>query len=396
MALCLSSHANAVGTADLDLDSAPNRDPLCRANCAWQTQVGADRNERLAASIILDDGTIVVTGSTESTRFTGTAGWAFQLSDSGHLEWQRVVAAPGSIVLEGLAQRRDGTLVMVGRAFIREDSHGGQTDVLVVEMDRSGDVLNRWVVSAGGQQGAAAVAMLEDGSLVLAGYAERPEGNRAARITLIGPDRQIAWEQVVDAEYGATALDAAVVGDRIAVVGSARGADREAYAWLRTFDRDGFVLSDSVLARGRRASATAVAVTGHDTLVVGGLEQSDARLSGFVAELGLDGQPLWSRRVTSPDGGDARIEDVAVARDGSLLAAGELAGDGVVLRFADGEVAWESRYGTATGRDSITSVAELANGDIVATGWITNARDGDRNTDAWVIRVDNHGGAAQR
>ena len=385
--LAIVSHANAVGTPGLGLDHAPDVDPLCRAACAWQTQVGADRNERLEASIILDDGTIVVTGSTESTRYSGTAGWAFQVSGGGTLQWQRVVGASGSIVLEGLVQRSDGTLVLVGRAFFREDSFGGHTDILVVEMDRSGEVLNRWVVTADGQQGATAVAMLPGGSLVLVGYAERAQGNRAARVTLIGPDRSIAWEQVVDAPYGSTANDVAIVDGRIVVVGAARDLDRQAYAWLRSFAPDGTVLSNAVIARGSRASATSLAGTDHGTVVVGGLQQDDGDMAGFVAEYSLDAEEAWSRRFLAPEGTDARIEDVAFARDGSLIVAGEIAEDGVVMRLNGAEVAWENRYGTTTGRDTLTGVAELSNGDIVATGWITNRRDGMRNTDAWVIRV---------
>ncbi|HKE02392.1 MAG TPA: hypothetical protein VKE69_15345, partial [Planctomycetota bacterium] len=130
--------------------------------------------------------------------------------------------------------------------------------------------------------------------------------------------------------------------------------------------------------------AAAIAPTASNGVVVAG---SGARLGatpqirGLLVELDASGSILSTREVhLGPAAGDARLIDVAVAPDGSLVAVGTINytapgapppisnGNALVVRFDPaGAVAW-SRILGATGNDAAISVAIGSDGSVLIGG----------------------------
>lgn len=124
---------------------------------------------------------------------------------------------------------------------------------------------------------------------------------------------------------------------------------------------------------GQSVRLQAITTVGDD-IVVGGTDGQ----GGWLARLAADGDTLWTRRPF-PDGG--RVDAVASGPDGTVLAAGETGnGTGVVAQFgAGGRTVWRGRHGA-----EINGLLPVRNGTTVAVG----ARSDGGHLDAYATRID--------
>lgn len=117
-------------------------------------------------------------------------------------------------------------------------------------------------------------------------------------------------------------------------------------------------------------------------VAVGHLVEADDGPHGptdiLVLKVAADGSEEWQRRI-----GTAGISDVgysiAQAPDGYVLGVGLAAEEqqqrGIVMLDWDGEVAWQRAYG-GEAQGAVRSVDVLADGSIIATGYVNNSEQG--------------------
>jgi len=250
---------------------------------------------------------------------------------------------------------------------------------------------------------ARAIALQGDGKIIVAGSSD---GEFAlARYNANGsPDTTFGTNGVVTTPFGAdaTALDVAIQDDgKIVAAGrsSATAGGTSTFALVRynadgsldtSFDGDGKVTTGFGLT-----AANSVAMAPGGRIVAGGTAETnhgDAALVRYLADGSLDPTfgpfPDFGTDVPPPgvvrsafeayDGYD-EIRDVAVDTDGTILAAGQIEGQGFVLSRFDQTGLFPRRYespefaggpgGGASNGSAATAVTFDAQGRVVAAGY---------------------------
>jgi hypothetical protein len=314
------------------------------ATPTWTRQFGTFTFEYAHGVAIGGDGRVVVAGQTRS-QLPGQTGAgvtdAFvRTYDADGVEvWTRQFGTVNGDSADAVAVAADGRIAVAGdtTGALNGPSAGG-SDAFVRVYDRDGDL--RWARQFGtdGGDGAAAVAFLPGGGVVVAGHvsgdlAGSSAGQRDAFLRRYDDAGEVVWTRqfgaVFDDEVRAVAVGP---GGRIAVVGLTRAG------------LDG----------------------GH----AGG---SDA----FVRLYGDDGTLLWGRQFGTPSADQAHavaidaVGNVLVGgfTEGSLIGVGVGDRDAFVRKYEpDGTLRWTKQFGTPQA-DSIAAVAvDLASGDLVVAG----------------------------
>ena len=210
-----------------------------------------------------------------------------------------------------------------------------------LDVSFSGD--GKQTTDFGGSDAATAVAVQADGKILVAGSSD---GNFAlARYGADGaPDPSFSGDGLVTTDLGGpdTAQDVAIQADgKIVVAGSSGGnfalARYTAAGGLDTsFSGDGLQTTDF----GAAAGATAVAIQGDGRIVVGGASGGDFALARYDAQGALDTSFSGDGKQTTDFGGSDSANDVAIAANGAIVAAGTHAFGGAanfaVARYTPG------------------------------------------------------------
>lgn len=212
------------------------------------------------------------------------------------------------------------------------------------------------------------------------------------------PSGTLRWAVTFDGMAGvdcAEGVDADSQGNVIAagfVTTAMAGED----LWIRKLDLDGNPLwtagGDEAFGDDRYR---AVAVSGDDSIYAVGFVTAESPLEGrnvLVRKLDAEGGELWTETYGNPsDESDDQAYAVVATADGGVVVAGEevlspMDSDVWVRKYDGGGVEqWTVTYaGAADALDSGRGVTELPGGDVVVSGWETQA-DGGRAI--WVRRL---------
>lgn len=335
------------------------------------------------------------------------------LSPDGSLRWRR--ALPEAIRVNDVAARPSGGVVVVGELWgsLSLDSSGesmtpvGDRDGFVAVLDGSGEVERLVALHAEHHSTARAVAVLQDGTTLVAG----------------------SWSGVVDLDPGEGTDRRAASGESAAFVLALDAAGRR--LWSVVWDGDGWDAAHSLSAMGSRG----VLVTGHwesgasvDDTSAGAPPSTcpGGGASGGIAVVALDagGRCRWSRTIAESWG---LAPGGPLAADGSVGLAGQFAGyveldedngtvrhvmagwapnvvtarrEGLLVRVGpDGGFRWSETYDT--GPSWTTPPAGWADGTMVVGGSFEGSLDlcpgegvdlhAARGRDAYVLGVDRDG-----
>lgn len=326
----------------------------------------------------------------------------------------------------------EGEVVVVGRTFddFVDGAYAGDYDAFAIKFDAGGtEVWRRQLGSAGDDQ-ATAVAVRDDGDVIVAGFTT---GSLFAAAgfgdgfvaRLDGATGATDWGVPVgtDAEdqVHAVALGA---GGAIFVAGEAAGAFSGSAqagiddAFVAELDEDGGFVGVHQVGSGSADRGFGVAVLAGGDVVLGGI--TTAALPGgpanpdgadaFLMRLtpGATWTVVWGPVAIGHPTEDVTLKGVVVASDGDLRVTGETDGDlggGVFqggggdvyaarVAAADGTVAWVSMVG-GDGLDRPAAVAAAAGGATWVAGFTTSTDLGGTvvGTDALVARFDAEGNA---
>lgn len=140
----------------------------------WEFTHGIlEQDEEAEDMILLDDGTYVTAGfiSTDFGTLTYDA-YVIKWDDDGGILWERSYGGTGNEQAYSIAKTDDG-FVLVGFASSTDGDVGenkGQEDVWVLKIDENGDVIWSKVLGGSERDGSYDVAVLDDGSMIIAGY----------------------------------------------------------------------------------------------------------------------------------------------------------------------------------------------------------------------------------
>lgn len=136
-------------------------------NVVWQQSIGGRLSDQLYGIAPARDGGAVVAGHTRSRGRGGSDAWVVRMNASGSVIWDRVYGGEEDDRARAIAPTGDGGFLVVGHT---RSSGAGQDDAWVLHLDAAGAIL--WERLYGGAlwDWPAALAILSDGGIGLAGY----------------------------------------------------------------------------------------------------------------------------------------------------------------------------------------------------------------------------------
>lgn len=233
----VAGHTRSVGMGESDLwlvrldgDGTP----------LWERVIGGTANDRPRGLASAPDGGAVAVG------FTGSRGagqrdlWAVRIGPDGAVLWERAYGTVLNEAAYDVAALPDGGFAVVGNA---EGRDGVGMDAYVVRLDRAGDLVWERRVDRGHFDAATAVAVAQDGGLLVVGLtvAERGAPDQVL-ILFLDADGEVVWERVVGGPRADAAWDVAATADGFLVLAATQscGAGSDD-AWLLHLDNTGTI-----------------------------------------------------------------------------------------------------------------------------------------------------------
>lgn len=159
----------------------------------WQNTYGGSSEENAAQVEVLQDGSYIVCGNTSSNdgdvsgnHSISTDGWVAKISSTGALLWQQCFGGPGEERLFDIIPTADNGFIAAG--YNSADGghvsgfHGGYYDGWVVKMNSTGMLEWQKTIGGSGRDMAGSVKQLQDGSYVVAGEGNSPDGDVVASL----------------------------------------------------------------------------------------------------------------------------------------------------------------------------------------------------------------------
>jgi uncharacterized delta-60 repeat protein len=265
------------------------------------------------------------------------------LNPQNRCTWERTFGGPLPDKAYDLAALSDGGVVAVGHTRALK---GVGHDVLVIRIDRQGQVV--WSRTFGGVNEDHAYGVVTSGNedIIVAGYTRsKSYGKGDCWVCRINLDGTLIWERL----YGGP-LD----------------------------DR-----------------ARTITATNDGGVVVAGFTQSKGAPDGdaWVIKIDEKGQMVWEQ--TFGRNGDDGIFQIKALSDGSLFAAGysdfggSIGFDLRVLKITqNGRLIWEQSFGKSV-FDAGTAIEPISDGGCVVAG--ITSEEGYQNDQAWIMRLDPNG-----
>ena len=318
-------------------------------------------------------GTCTVTArSVEEPTRTGTATVTVVAASGG--AWDRQFGTPEEDGALAVAVGPDGEVVVVGRTYgdLVVDAYEGDYDAFVVKLDADGtEVWRRQFASTGDDQ-ATAVAVRDDGDVIVAGVTTgalfEPNAVEAGFVArLAAATGAVTWGEHVTTSSGAAISAVALgTGGAIFVAGETAGAfagyanPGNDDAFVAELDQDGGLVGAYQVGSGSADRGFGVAVLPGGDVVLGGI--TVATLPGAAANPGgtdaflvrLTPGATWTEawgplQIGHPTE-DVSLKGVALADDGDLRLTGETDGDiGIGMFQGGGGDAYAARVVAATG-----------------------------------------------
>ncbi|TAI47458.1 hypothetical protein [Flagellimonas allohymeniacidonis] len=152
----------------------------------WRRYFGGTNNDRSYGVVEANDGSLVLTGASESDDFdiSNAKGsydfWVVKVSPKGELVWERSFGGTGIDKAFDITKTEDGAYVIVGNTFsvdIDISKNNGESDVWLIKVDDQGNLV--WEKTYGGTafDAAQSVKTTLDGGFVIAGNSKSVDGN---------------------------------------------------------------------------------------------------------------------------------------------------------------------------------------------------------------------------
>jgi len=318
-----------------------------------------------------------------------------ELDPSGDTLRTETLGGPESEIPGGMAWTDDGGLLI---AFTRCGEAPEEISGLVLRLDPSLDTLWCATVRDGDRVGLEGIVALPGGGCIVAGriLTEGDPAVPAGLAALLDASGDTLWTATPPGS-GPSLLCAADAGfDGPVFCGTAAEGPEQA-VWLVATDWSGTVTLDVRLAPGPSSTGAAVEVTEGGVVVAGSAPgDRDGVAAMYLAFVDGTSLPVWEHTY----GGDSweRAGALCETADGWLLAGTSRSSAGgeedrsdieLVRTDAVGGLLWTRRHGTSS-PDYGWGVGASADGGFLVAG-CTSDQAGSSGYDAWVMRVDSLG-----
>ena len=355
---------------------------------AWENTIGGSNIDRLDASLILPDSSIIIAGRSNSNisgdKSENSKGnydyWVTKLDPSGNVLWDKTIGGSRRDILYDLELLTDGSILLGGesRSNISGDksqnSKGGD-DFWIVKLDSSGNKL--WDKTYGGSDDEEFVEMaqLSDGSIILVGSSdsdisgdktENSIGNYDFWVLRIDSIGNVIWDNTI----GGTGSDLTrkmivLPDDEILIAGpsnSNTSGDKSQNSnggfdyWLVKIDSSGAKLWDKTYGGNDKDDCRTITALANGELILGGESLSD--ISGDKSEDSKGGDDYWVLKL-------------------------DTAGNKIVDKTIGG-----------SNTEYLCDVQIFSTGDILLGGWSDSNISGDKTEnskgdfDYWLVNID--------
>ncbi|WP_232054710.1 PEGA domain-containing protein [Thermococcus sp. 2319x1] len=208
-------------------------------NVRWQKTYGGTYMDKAYAVAIAPNGDIIVAGYTASFGAGGYNVWVLRLDADGNVKWQKTYGGNDYDWAYAVALAENGDIIVAGYTY----SFGaGYDDVWVVRLDENGNV--RWQKTYGGSyyDEAFAVALAENGDIIVAGYtASFGAGGYDVWVLRLDENGNVKWQKTYGGSNDDRAFAVALAenGD-IIVAGHTGGFDAGIWDfWVLRLPEDG-------------------------------------------------------------------------------------------------------------------------------------------------------------
>jgi hypothetical protein len=137
-------------------------------NVVWQKTYGGTGQDGASAIAPTSDGGYVVAGSTNSFGASDDV-WVLKLDGQGNVVWQKTYGGTSFDAASAIVPTSDGGYVVTAEAVSFWVSGAGASDVWVLKLDGSGNVVWQKAYGGTGIDAARAIAPTSDGGYVVAG-----------------------------------------------------------------------------------------------------------------------------------------------------------------------------------------------------------------------------------
>jgi hypothetical protein len=400
----------------------------------WQKVLGGSGGDAANSIALTDDGGYIVAGRTQSNNgdFAGSiglgSGVVVKFSDSGQIQWQKLLGGPGRETANAIEQTSDGGYILAGGSFEVDSIVPGTyslSNFWVVKLDPTGEV--EWQRVLGGSRHDEAYSIKEtpDGGYIVAGVTlsndvdvSENRGGADVWVVKLATGGEIEWQKCLggtkedhaqsiqltnDGGYILAGHSYSNDGDVTAValndnVWVVKLSDSGDIQWQRTY---GGSLSDRALC---------ISLCSDNGYVVAGRTSSfDGDVSGYrgngdawIIKLTETGDIQWQKCL----GGTSFEASSSVQQtlDGGFIIAGSTASANVDVShnwgFVDAWivklnpfgalVVWEKTFG-GTRMEQAYSVRETPDGGYIVVGF-SESDDGDvpfnhGSWDFWVFKL---------
>ena len=347
------------------------------------------------ATAAMSNGDIVIAGSIKPKEENAKSnGLVARLDREGNVKWVRILGGSKEDGFNNVKVAANGDIIVAGYT---ESFGAGCYDVWVLRLDENGNV--KWQKTYGGSsyEEAEAVIIVPNGDIIVAGWTESfSTGYRNIWILRLDENGNVKWQKTYggSGSDGASAVAVAENGDVI-VAGYTYsfGAGWED-VWVLRLDENGNVKWQKTYGGKGQELATAIAIAPNGDIIVAGPTNSfgAGEEDIWILRLDAEGNIKWQKTYGESD--YEMASGVTIAPNGDIIVAGwtysfgtstpEYANVWVLRLDENGNVKWQKTYGGSKD-DEAYAVALAPNGDIIVTGYTKSFDTG--LSDIWVLRL---------
>ncbi len=259
----------------------------------WVKTYGGSNDDWANAVAVAENGDIIVAGVTYSFGAGGADVWVLRLDSEGNVKWQKTYGGSRSDGAFAVAVAENGDVIVAGYY------HG---DVWVLRLDGNGNV--KWQKTYGGSDVdvARAVVVAPNGDVIVAGYTKSfGAGSYDVWVLRLDENGNVKWQKTYGGSEGdgATAVAIAPNGDIIVAGGTYSFGTGD--VWVLRLDKNGNIKWQKTYGGSDWDEANAVAVA----------ENGDIIVAGYTFSFGAGKSDAWVLRLPS----DGNLPDWKFCKD---------------------------------------------------------------------------------
>lgn len=387
--------STSVVPADTTVSNAPSGATVtlsCFNNIEfWEKTYGSTFNDGANVVRQLPGGGYLAAGYYQySAPFTGD--WIFSLDALGNLTGQTSFAASnGTSHVNALSLTLDGGYITAG--YTTTGTAGKGDEARVIKYSGNGSIAWRNTFGRSHDDHANDIQQTADGGYIVAGDMT-PAGSNYSDGTVhkLNSDGSIAWERTFSAsQWGAFVSAIRETPDhRYILAGYRFPVYWYSDAWVMKLDQGGTPVWEKTYGGAEIDRASSIELTTDGGYILAGYTRSFGQggADAWVLKLNSAGTIEWEKTY-----GTAAVDEVATSiqqtADGGYIFTGYSGGDALVVKLtSNGALSWQKAYG-GTGSDSASSIQQTPDGGYIVAG--TTNSSGAGNTDAWILKLDQHG-----